>query len=222
MQVFGSRGGAIVAINANSSMKESLVVLPEPQHLHGHHRLIPKETNAGTAGALGKVGRTPRVQDDRSLQSQDPQIIKASLTLPEPVQLLYVWSRRCWLQCLRHVLHAHPFVFNPRVDITKVTAQGDLWPLNINLGDTKKTYPCDYPFKFDQDDANDAALAAKMLSGAVKSELTGVHVGCDFKCDTDFGCDLCIPKGIVGRTCPIGRAGWWRTCWTHWLDCWYG
>ena len=88
-------------------------------------------------------------------------------------------------------------VFNPRVDITKVTAQGDLWPLNHQPRRYKKTYPCDYPFKFDQDDANDAALAAKMLSGAVKSELTGVHVGCDFKCDTDFGCDLCIPKGIV-------------------------
>ena len=88
-------------------------------------------------------------------------------------------------------------VFNPRVDITKVTAQGDLWPLNHQPRRYKKTYPCDYPFKFDQDDANDAALAAKMLSGAVKSELTGIHVGCDFKCDTDFGCDLCIPKGIV-------------------------
>jgi len=87
---FGNREGAIVAINANSSMKESLVVLPEPQHLHGHHRLIPKETNAETAGVLGKVGRTLRVQDDRSLQSQDPQGIKASLTLPELVQLLYV------------------------------------------------------------------------------------------------------------------------------------
>jgi len=70
--------------------KESPVVLPEPQHLHGHHRLIPKETNAGTAGALGKVGRTPRVLDDQSLQSQDPQGIKASLTLPEQVQLLCV------------------------------------------------------------------------------------------------------------------------------------
>ena len=135
---FGNREGAIVAINASSSTKESPVVLPEPQHLHGHHRLIPKETNAGTAGALGKVGRTPRVLDDQSLQSEDPQGIKASLTLPEQVQLLCVWLHRCWLQCLRHVLRAHPLCSTRGWISPKWLPKGTCGLWTINLEDSRR------------------------------------------------------------------------------------
>ena len=87
--------------------------------------------------------------------------------------------------------------FQPRVDITKVTAQGDLWPLIHQPRKYKRIYPLGHPFSFDPEDASDAALAAKMLAGAVRGELTGFKAECDFKCDTDFGCDFCIPKGIV-------------------------
>ena len=88
-------------------------------------------------------------------------------------------------------------VFHPRVDITKVTAQGDLWPLTHQPRRYKRTYPLGHSFSFDPEDTSDAALAAKMLAGAVQGELTGVRAECAFKCDTDFGCDFCIPKGIV-------------------------
>ena len=36
-----------------------------------------------------------------------------------------------------------------------------------------------------------------MLAGAVKSELGGIKVGCGYCCDTEFGCNNCIPKDLV-------------------------
>ena len=36
-----------------------------------------------------------------------------------------------------------------------------------------------------------------MLSGAAENPLKGIPAKCNYGCDTEFGCDYCIPKGIV-------------------------
>eukprot|EP00435_Cladocopium_sp_Y103_P003005 s701_g1.t1 len=38
---------------------------------------------------------------------------------------------------------------------------------------------------------------ARNLSGAVTNSLKGIPAVCSYECDTEFGCDYCIPKGIV-------------------------
>eukprot|EP00435_Cladocopium_sp_Y103_P004459 s2071_g1.t1 len=43
----------------------------------------------------------------------------------------------------------------------------------------------------------DSALSATMLAGAVTNSLKGIPAVCNYECDTEFGCDYCIPKGIV-------------------------
>ena len=52
-------------------------------------------------------------------------------------------------------------------------------------------------FEVDQDSIDDSALSATMLSGAVANSLKGITAKCNYECDTEFGCDYCIPKGIV-------------------------
>ena len=46
-------------------------------------------------------------------------------------------------------------------------------------------------------DREDSILSATMLAGAVKNSLMNKDCKCNYECDTMFGCDHCIPKGIV-------------------------
>ena len=36
-----------------------------------------------------------------------------------------------------------------------------------------------------------------MLAGVAKDILSGIVVGCNYCCDTEFGCDDCIPENLV-------------------------
>lgn len=36
-----------------------------------------------------------------------------------------------------------------------------------------------------------------MLAGAVNNSMKGIPASCNYECDTEFGCDHCIPKEIV-------------------------
>ena len=54
-----------------------------------------------------------------------------------------------------------------------------------------------HKFDVDQQAVSDCALSATMLSGAVENSLKGITTKCNYECDTEFGCDYCIPKGIV-------------------------
>ena len=87
--------------------------------------------------------------------------------------------------------------FNKNVVSYEVEAEGDLWPIGKKPRTRKPTYPVDHKFTFDPSAAEDAALQAKMLAGAVERELKGVKVECKYFCDTEFGCDCCIPKNLV-------------------------
>ena len=87
--------------------------------------------------------------------------------------------------------------FNEQADIVKISAQGDLRPVGHAKRIFKDQYPWEHKFQFEPQDVEDAQLSAKMLQGAVKSELSGCTARCNFKCNTDFGCNHCIPKSMV-------------------------
>ena len=74
---------------------------------------------------------------------------------------------------------------------------GNMWPIVDKPPGNKTTYPWGRNFEVDQSSIEDSALAAAMLAGAVNNSNKGVAARCNYDCDTEFGCDHCIPKGIV-------------------------
>ena len=102
---------------------------------------------------------------------------------------------------LASVGQAQPIVCCPAVAFNpksySVKAEGELWPIGKKPKTHRKTYPVNHKFTFDPSYAQDAVLQASMLAGAVKSELGGIKVECGYCCDTEFGCDECIPKDLV-------------------------
>ena len=87
--------------------------------------------------------------------------------------------------------------FSPNVVSYPIKAEGELWPIGKKIQTHRKTYPVGHKFTFDPTDVQDAVLQASMLAGAVKNEPGGIRVGCGYCCDTEFGCDDCIPKDLV-------------------------
>jgi len=71
----------------------------------------------------------------------------------------------------------------------EVEATGELWPIGKKPRSQKKTYPVLR--------GSTHPPSASMLAGAVRNELGGIEVGCKYCCDTEFGCDDCVPKDLV-------------------------
>ena len=69
----------------------------------------------------------------------------------------------------------------------------------------KTTFPWGHPFEVGEMAVNDAALVGTMLAGSVSDCLRGMKCGCAYLCDTDFGCDECIPKGITATRLSVDR-----------------
>lgn len=90
--------------------------------------------------------------------------------------------------------YVRPFV---RPDIAKCEARGNLRPIGNKCTRGKITFPWGHPFEADEMAVNDAALVGALLAGSVSKRLRGMKCGCAYLCDTDFGCDECIPKGIA-------------------------
>jgi hypothetical protein len=96
-----------------------------------------------------------------------------------------------------HVISCPAVTFNTNHDVFQVIAEGDLVPVNPASRKYRRTYPIGYPFDFDERDRENVCLSANMLAGAVKNSLMNKYCKCNYECDTMFGCDHCIPKGIV-------------------------
>ena len=69
-------------------------------------------------------------------------------------------------------------------------------PIGNAVTKDKVTFPWGHQFEVDQLAVNDAALTGTMLAGSVSNCLRGIECKCAYLCDTDFGCNECIPKGI--------------------------
>ena len=87
--------------------------------------------------------------------------------------------------------------FSNEVDVHRIAARGNMWPIVNGEPKNRTTYPWGDKFEVDQQAVSDCALSATMLSGAVENSLKGIPAKCSYECDTEFGCDYCIPKGIV-------------------------
>ena len=87
--------------------------------------------------------------------------------------------------------------FDDVPDVTPCQARGNLRPHGNSITTGKVTFPWGHQFAFDETAASDAALVGTMLAGSVSNCLEGVDCKCAYFCDTDFGCDHCIPKGIT-------------------------
>jgi len=87
--------------------------------------------------------------------------------------------------------------FSNKVNVTKFKAQGDLWPVIQPGPKNRTTYPWGHVFDVDMSLVDDAITVGRMLEGAVANQLKGIPAKCDYNCDTEFGCDFCIPKDIV-------------------------
>ena len=86
--------------------------------------------------------------------------------------------------------------FDDSPDVSLVKARGNLRPIGNAVTRGKVTFPWGHQFEVDQLAVNDAALTGTMLAGSVSNCLRGVECKCAYLCDTDFGCNECIPKGI--------------------------
>ena len=91
--------------------------------------------------------------------------------------------------------------FNDHVDTCHIRAVGALFVRQVN---PKQDLSCErYKTFTDSSVLEDSILSARMLSGAVSSELKGVHSKCQYLCDSDIGCDDCIPKELVAMPAQV-------------------
>ena len=86
--------------------------------------------------------------------------------------------------------------FDDSPDVSLVKARGNLRPIGNNVTRDKVTFPWGHKFEVDDLAVSDAALTGTMLAGSVSNCLRGIECKCAYLCDTDFGCNECIPKGI--------------------------
>ena len=87
--------------------------------------------------------------------------------------------------------------FNLKPDVTRVHAWGRLDPFVSESSKPKKTFPVSYQTHHNKQAVEDSILSARMLQGAVSGWLNGVKAACGYMCDSDLGCDSCIPADLV-------------------------
>ena len=87
--------------------------------------------------------------------------------------------------------------FNDRPDLTKFESRGNLRPIGSSCTRGKTTFPWGHPFEVDEMAVKNAALVGTMLAGSVSNCLRDLKCKCGYMCDTEFGCDECIPKGLT-------------------------
>ena len=109
--------------------------------------------------------------------------------------------------------------FNLKPDITRVHAWGRLDPFVSEPSKPKKTFPASYQTKPNVQAVDDSILSARMLQGAVSGWLKGVKAACRYMCDSDLGCDSCIPSDIVALPAPSPRGSQVLPPFARGLDC---
>ena len=87
--------------------------------------------------------------------------------------------------------------FNDHVEVNRIPSHGLMYAVNNSDRKFGKVFPIDHDFEFDPRDRQDAVLSASMLAGAVSRALSGFRSVCKYECDTEFGCDYCISRGLT-------------------------
>ena len=84
----------------------------------------------------------------------------------------------------------------------QIPKENDLFPIEDRNKPRmcSQLYPVDSHWKATPGSIKEAQTSARMLQAVVKNEAEGQRPLCKFKCDTEFGCKHCIPKGL-NRKC---------------------
>ena len=172
----GSRAGATGETIVNSSTRES------PANLGERHQPDPPPRIQREVTAIGgkKSRSTSRSKSPKSPKSPKGSPRSKAAAAPKakasPAAVSIIASLLATMSQASPVVCCPAITFNKNVVSYEVEAEGDLWPIGKKPRTRKPTYPVDYKFTFDPSAAEDAALQAKMLAGAVESELKGVKV----------------------------------------------
>ena len=89
--------------------------------------------------------------------------------------------------------------FSDYPSIANYETDGKLWPYTASSRRFAQEFPVDYIPKFDERAVSDATLVGAMHEAMVKDLLKGTKTSCKFQCDSDFGCDSCIPAGLTAE-----------------------
>ena len=89
--------------------------------------------------------------------------------------------------------------FSDYPSIANYETDGELWPYTASSRRFAHEFPVDYIPKFDERAVSDATLVGAMHEAMVKDLLKGAKTSCKFQCDSDFGCDSCIPAGLTAE-----------------------
>ena len=69
-----------------------------------------------------------------------------------------------------------------------------------------KEFPVNFRAKASDDNLRDAITSARMLRATIDASVEGFKPKCNYECDTEFGCNHCIPKGMR-VSCPATLSG---------------
>ena len=102
------------------------------------------------------------------------------------------------------VFQSMPFIkkrvqFSDYPSISNYETDGELWPYTASSRRFAHEFPVDYVPKFDERAVSDATLIGTMHEAMMKDLLKGTKTPCKFQCDSDFGCDSCIPAGLTAE-----------------------
>ena len=89
--------------------------------------------------------------------------------------------------------------FTDYPSISSYETDGELWPYTASSRRFAQEFPVDYVPKFDERAVSDATLVGAMHEAMVKDMLKGTKTSCKFQCDSDFGCDSCIPACLLAE-----------------------
>ena len=189
---FGSKVIVTEVINANSRMKGSRES-PVLQHQQGTIRVIPLAVEAvAPEGRRAKAQKDPGAQEAKVPREENPPRVVSPQRAVVLTSMLASVAQAC------PIFPCCPAVrFEEHVEVNQIPSYGLMHAINNSNRKYEKVFPIDHNFHFDPRDRQDAALSASMLAGAVSRALSGLRSICKYECDTEFGCDYCIPKGMT-------------------------
>ena len=119
---------------------------------------------------------------------------KSPKAMPAAVCIIASMLASAAQACILPACPSVTFDFEP--DVKAISAHGDMKPYRELPQSRKKSFPKEFQGKDSSSAVANACLAGRMLAGAVQSELKGIACKCGFLCDTEFGCDHCIPPDL--------------------------
>ena len=180
----GRRGDAQKGVPVSSSTHRASHLRPGRQLQPGRHR-------RAQIGRIQRIGK--RLGQEEGSQGQEERREEPQ---GDSSRRLH---HRIYAGISRSGLH-HPglslSVFRLRAPDHPTHAHGDMKPYREVKQSLRRRFPPDYKGSDSSSAVANARLAGRMLAGAVNSELEGSVCKCGFICDTEFGCDQCIPPDL--------------------------